>query len=90
MVRGSLYRVPDLEQCIELASQIDGAEGQFMCFRTFATLHAGGAMNFAFCDGSVSTIIEDIDDDIYLLLGTIAGGLDNGPLAGGSTPPPQR
>lgn len=90
LIRGSLYRTPDLEQCITLASQIDGSQGQFMCFRSFATLHAGGAMNFAFCDGSVNLISEDIDDDVYLLLGTIDGGIDNGPTRGGSTPPPQR
>ena len=90
MVRGSLYRTPDLEQCIELASQVDGSQGQFMCFRSFASLHAGGTMNFAFCDGSVDIISDDVSDDVYLLIGTIGGGLDNGAIDGGTPPPPPR
>ncbi|MCA9234420.1 MAG: DUF1559 domain-containing protein [Planctomycetales bacterium] len=88
MVRGSLFRTPDLQQCINLASQVYGAEGQFFCFRSFASLHAGGIINFALCDGSVTSLSEDIDDDVYLLYGSIAGGMNNGPTGGGSAPPP--
>lgn len=88
-IRGSLFRIPDLEQCISLASQTSGPNGQFFCFRSFASLHAGGAMNFALCDGSVTTIIDDVDDEVYLAYGTIGGGLDNGPSAATSAPDPR-
>lgn len=88
MIRGSLFRTPDLEQCVTLADQIYGAEGKFFCYRSFASLHAGGVMNFALCDGSVTTIVDDIDDEAYLAYGTIAGGLDNGPTNGSTPGPP--
>ncbi|MEM8944452.1 MAG: DUF1559 domain-containing protein [Planctomycetota bacterium] len=90
MIRGSLFRTPDLEQCITLSSQIYGGEGQFLCFRTFASLHAGGVMNFALCDGSVTALLDGIDDEVYLAYGTIGGGLDNGPTNGSTpdAPPP--
>ena len=88
MIRGSLFRTPDLEQCIQLADQIYGAEGKFLCYRSFASLHAG-VMNFALCDGSVASLLEDVDDEVYLAYGTIAGGIDNGPTTGsGPEPPP--
>ncbi|TWU22713.1 DUF1559 domain-containing protein [Bythopirellula polymerisocia] len=85
-IRGSLFRIPDLEQCISLASQVYGSEGQFFCFRTFASMHSGGVMNFALCDGSVTTISEDVDDEVYLAYGTIGGGLDNGPSTAPAPP----
>lgn len=73
-VRGEEFRRPDVEDCEARADL------RFMCWRTFATLHSGGAMQFAFCDGSVTTIIEDIDQEVYLLYGSIAGGMNNGPI----------
>ena len=89
LVRGSLFRTPDLEQCIELAGQIYGDTGPFLCYRTFASLHPGGIINFALCDGSIAALSEDIDDEVYLNYGTIAGGLDNGPTTGsGPSPDP--
>lgn len=91
MVRGSLFRIPDLDQCSQLASQIYDDTGSFLCFRTFASLHAGGIINFVSCDGSVLAVSEDIDDEVYLNYGSIGGGLDNGPSTGsppGPPPPP--
>lgn len=90
LVRGSLFRIPDLERCISAAAQVYGSEGQFFCFRSFASMHPGGVMNFALCDGSVATISEDVDDEVYLAYGTIAGGLDNGPSTAPPPPPPPR
>ncbi len=89
LMSGSLFRLPDLDQCVATSPAIYGNEGPFLCFRTFATAHAGGVMNFALCDGSVSGVNQDIGDDVFLLLGSIAGGLDNGPVnSSGPTPPP--
>lgn len=77
LIRNSLFRYPDFEKCTTLAAAYPN--GQQMCVRSFASLHAGGVMNFAYCDGSVHGTVADIDDDVYLLAGTIAGGIDNGP-----------
>jgi prepilin-type N-terminal cleavage/methylation domain-containing protein len=44
------------------------------CNRAFASLHAGGAMNFAMGDGSIRPIQPTIDTTLWLALGTVRGG----------------
>jgi prepilin-type N-terminal cleavage/methylation domain-containing protein/prepilin-type processing-associated H-X9-DG protein len=44
------------------------------CNRAFASLHAGGIMNFAAADGSVRGILPTIDMTVWVALGTSQGG----------------
>ena len=89
MIRGSIFRLPDMEQCLDSANSFAGESGPFYCYRSFASLHAGGIINFAQCDGAVLAMNEDVSDEVYLLYGTIAGGLDNGDTnSTGPGPPP--
>lgn len=71
----SVYRVPDMSYCAGSLRSIPpgGGGNQFLCFRAFASLHAGGVIQFARCDGSVFGVPDSIDDEVYLSLGTIAG-----------------
>jgi prepilin-type processing-associated H-X9-DG protein len=46
----------------------------WQCDRSYASLHAGAAINFVFCDGSVRAIQPEIDGDLFIYLATIAGG----------------
>ncbi|MEM9352109.1 MAG: DUF1559 domain-containing protein [Planctomycetota bacterium] len=89
-IRGSVFRITDFDQCLNIGEQIYGAEAKFYCYRSFASFH-NGLINFALCDGSVTSLSEDIDEEVYLAYGTIGGGLDNGPInasAPGPPPPP--
>ena len=72
----AVYRIPDTGYCSrELSDSPPGGGGWgSFCIRTFSSLHAGGVIQFVFCDGSVRSIPDIVDDDIYLSLGTIAGG----------------
>lgn len=71
----SVYRVPDQQYCWGSARSIPpGGDGDnFLCFRAFSTVHAGGIIQFAVCDGSVRGVPDSIDAELYLALGTIAG-----------------
>ncbi len=72
----SLYRLNDQNYCAASAREIPpgGGGDPNLCYRGFASAHAGGVIQFAFCDGSVQVISDSVDDDYYLALGTIAGG----------------
>jgi prepilin-type processing-associated H-X9-DG protein len=47
------------------------------CYHTFASIHPGGIMNFAHCDGSVQTIANTIDMFVIGNMATVAGGEAN-------------
>jgi prepilin-type N-terminal cleavage/methylation domain-containing protein/prepilin-type processing-associated H-X9-DG protein len=40
----------------------------------FRSLHAGGLVNFAMCDGSVQSLSQNINQDLYMALSSRAGG----------------
>ncbi len=63
----SIYRTPDFDYCAANSSDA------FICRRAFASPHLG-VMQFAMCGGSVQTINEDIDGEIYFEYGSIASG----------------
>ncbi len=71
----SIYRSSDQVYCTGSARDIPpGAGGDpFLCWRGFSTAHAGGVIQFVYCDGSVHSIPETVDDNVALALGTIAG-----------------
>jgi hypothetical protein len=73
--QSAIYRVPDMEFCLQSVqdSPPGGGGVSYLCFRSFASLHAGSLIQFVSCDGSVHGISELIDDNVYLSLGTIAG-----------------
>ncbi len=49
--------------------------GNNQCKRAWGSLHAGGTLNFAFCDGSVRTIPKNVDMTLVLpALGSIGNG----------------
>jgi len=49
-------------------------EAHFHGFAQFNSMHFGGATNFAFADGSVHAIDENVTPDLFYALGTIRGG----------------
>lgn len=63
---GNYALMPDYDRCREALSKEP-------CQRVFASLHAGGIINFLYCDGSVHGVQDTVD--IYLLAAaaTIAG-----------------
>ncbi len=65
----SYTRIPDWERCYAAT----GNRRHWECLRAFASLHAGGSINFALCDGSVRSINPDIDGNLFQALSTIAG-----------------
>ena len=75
----ALYRIPDTTYCATPPVSrgdtvtVGGGGDQNLCFRTFTTVHAGGAVQFVYCDGSVRSVPDGVDGDVYLSLGTIAG-----------------
>lgn len=60
--------VPSQAACIDTPLPVN------VCRRTFASVHAGNIINFAFGDAHVASISIDVDPIIYASLGTIAGG----------------
>jgi len=49
--------------------------GNNQCKRAWGSLHAGGTLNFAFCDGSVRTVPKNVDMNFVLpALGSIGNG----------------
>ncbi len=71
----SIYRSSDPNYCAGSARDIPPGAGNDpnLCFRGFSTAHAGGTIQFVYCDGSVHSIPETVDDNVALALGTIAG-----------------
>ena len=74
--RSSIYRTATVEECRASArTRPPGLGGDpNLCFRSFSTVHSGGIIQYVYCDGSIHSVRDVIDDDIYLSLGTIAGG----------------
>lgn len=76
----AIYRFPDMEFCATPSSTrtipptLGGNGDNFLCYRAFGSTHAGSVIQFVYCDGSIHAVRDTIDDDIYLLLGTIADG----------------
>ncbi len=62
--------IADYSKCIELAN----TSPDFRCPRAFGTLHSGGIIQFAFCDGSVRSVSPDVDPQLFLAAGSIANG----------------
>jgi prepilin-type N-terminal cleavage/methylation domain-containing protein len=76
--------IPDYNQC-----QVIDAGGSHDCKRAWGSLHSGGQINFSRCDGSGTTINQEIDMDLWADLCTIQSeGSRLG--GGGATPPPPR
>ncbi|MEX0866424.1 MAG: DUF1559 domain-containing protein [Pirellulales bacterium] len=65
----SLHRWPDYDRCMQFTGN-----QHFRCDRNFASLHAGGQIQFVFCDGSVRGINPNIDGVVYTGMATITGG----------------
>lgn len=61
-------RIPDYDKCMLLTGN-----KHWQCDRAYASLHAGSAMNFVFCDGSVHSVQPEIDGATFTQLATIAG-----------------
>lgn len=61
-------REPSFESCRDFPNPWP------FCIRTFASLHAGGVNQFVLCDGSVTSLSETIDQEIYDQLATMTGG----------------
>ncbi|MCA9131261.1 MAG: DUF1559 domain-containing protein [Planctomycetales bacterium] len=59
--------IPDYDLCV---SQGDSNP----CKRAFASLHAGGSINFVRADGSVNPLQTSVDMNVYAALSTVAGG----------------
>ncbi|MCA9246047.1 MAG: DUF1559 domain-containing protein [Planctomycetales bacterium] len=64
----SYTRLADYDACMTA-----NGDKWWQCDRAFASLHAGGIIQFVFCDGSVHGIAAEIDADIYQNLATVNG-----------------
>ncbi len=62
-------RIADYDKCMLLIGN-----KHWYCDRALASLHNGGGINFAFCDGSVRAIRPEIEGELFKHLATIAGG----------------
>jgi prepilin-type processing-associated H-X9-DG protein len=61
--------LPDFDRCTNTPPK-----GSNQCKRAWGSFHPGGLMNFAFCDGSVRTVSQNIDmTNVMPALATIAG-----------------
>jgi prepilin-type N-terminal cleavage/methylation domain-containing protein len=58
--------IADYDRCQRL-----GGGGVHTCKRAWGSLHAGGLIQFVFCDGSVHSVAPSIDTDIFVALATI-------------------
>jgi prepilin-type N-terminal cleavage/methylation domain-containing protein len=72
--------IPDYERCIAI-----GGGGVHTCKRAWGSLHAGGLIQFVYCDGSVRSIDQDIDMNIFVKESTIQDEGAN--LQSAPTPP---
>ena len=50
------------------------SEAHFHGFAQFNSMHAGGVTNFAFADGSVHSVDQNVTRELFYALGTIRGG----------------
>ncbi|NOZ39977.1 MAG: DUF1559 domain-containing protein [Planctomycetes bacterium] len=48
-----------------------GGGGAHTCKRAWGSLHAGGAIQFVFCDGSVHSVSPDVDMEVFVATSTI-------------------
>ncbi|MBA2114689.1 DUF1559 domain-containing protein [Bremerella alba] len=64
----SYTRIPDWEACYAAT----GNSQHWKCYRAFGALHAAGTINFAMCDGSVTSIPQTIDNVVFEALSTIS------------------
>ena len=58
--------IADYDRCVQI-----GGGGAHTCKRAWGSLHAGGFIQFVFCDGSVQSMDPSIDVDIFVALATI-------------------
>jgi prepilin-type N-terminal cleavage/methylation domain-containing protein/prepilin-type processing-associated H-X9-DG protein len=58
---------PDFEKCAASPTV------QYTCYHAFSGIHAGGTMNFCYCDGSVQTITSDVDLKVFAGAATASG-----------------
>ena len=69
----AIYRTTDVERCTLPVSGGGDGGNNWLCYRMFSSPHPGNILQFVYCDGSVHSITNGIDAEIYLSLGTIAG-----------------
>lgn len=69
LYREGAFRISDFTTCVKA---IGGSGAQYDCKRAFGSFHAAGIINFVRCDGSVTSIDQDIDGLVYQAMGTIA------------------
>jgi prepilin-type processing-associated H-X9-DG protein len=63
--------IADFAACASIPSP----NGSNQCKRAWGSLHAGGALNFAYADGSVRTVNKNVDVNLVLpALGSIGNG----------------
>ncbi len=64
--------IADFDICAATPPTTNGSN---QCKRAWGSLHAGGTLNFAFCDGSVRTVPKNVDVNFVLpALGSIGNG----------------
>jgi prepilin-type N-terminal cleavage/methylation domain-containing protein len=61
--------VPDYIRCVSL-----GGGGVHTCKRGWGSLHAGNVLQFVYCDGSVHSLSQNMDMDVFVAGGTIQNG----------------
>jgi type II secretory pathway pseudopilin PulG len=74
--------LPDYERCVAI-----GGGGVHTCKRAWGSLHTGNIVQFTYCDGSVRTVDQDIDMDLFVKLATIQ---DEGAVMKATTGRPPR
>jgi prepilin-type N-terminal cleavage/methylation domain-containing protein len=72
--------IPDYLRCGAI-----GGIGDHTCKRAWGSLHAGNQIQFVYCDGSVRSIEQDIDMNIFVTEATIQD--EGAPLQSAPTPP---
>ena len=78
------YKDPNCTNANDMSAQFDpdfdkctaNTTVQYTCYHAFSGIHAGGTMNFCYCDGSVRTISSDVDLKAFAAAAT-AGGDEN-------------
>jgi len=68
---GSRTLLADQQRCRDLGANDTERRP---CWRAFGSMHAGGVINFAYCDASVHTVSIDVDMDLLGATATIDGG----------------
>jgi len=58
----------------EPPNNIGSSEAHFHGFAQFNSSHTGGVTNFAFADGSVHSVDENVTPELFFAMGTIHGG----------------